>query len=205
MERITGLFRNQFVSPSAHHNIRRFDADHQIVVAKLFNNVHLVKGAFYQTFCGNTVIFLHQFFLKRTAVYPNTDGNIPLLRHIYNCLDTLCASNISGIDTDLVGTVLHGRNRKTIIKMNICYQRNVNLFFDLFQSLCRFHGRHCTADNVAASSLQGKDLLYGCLHILCFCIGHRLDQDGISASNLLISYLNYFGMVSVHTKFLHIL
>ena len=36
-------------------------------------------------------------------------------------------------------------------------------------------------------------------------LGYMGSQDGISASNFLISYLNYFGMVSVHTKFLHIL
>ena len=39
------------------------------------------------------------------------------------------------------------------------------------------------SDNVTSGFRERLDLLYGCLHIFCFGIRHRLDQNRISASD----------------------
>ena len=58
--------------------------------------------------------------------------NISFFCRVHDRFDTLIASDISRIDTDLVCTVFHGCNGHLIIKMNICHQRNGDLLFDLF-------------------------------------------------------------------------
>ena len=42
----------------------------------------------------------------------------------------LSAADISRIDTDLVCPVFHGSNSQTIIKMDICHQRDADFLFD---------------------------------------------------------------------------
>ena len=160
--------------------------------------MYLVQCALHQTLCSNAVVFLHQFLLKGTAVYTNTDGDIPFLCHVNYSLDPLCTSNVSRIDADLICAVLHGRNGKSVVEMNVCNQGNMNLLLNLLQRPGSFHGRHCTADDVAACCLQGKDLGYCCFYIFCFGIGHGLDQNGIASADLFVSNLYYFCMVSVH-------
>ena len=63
-------------------------------------------------------------------------------------------TDVSRIDADLVCSAFHGRDSQTVIKMNICHQRNVDLAFDRLQAFCRFHGRHRHPDDVTARLLQ---------------------------------------------------
>ena len=144
------------------------------------------------------MIFLNKFFLKGATVDTDTDRNITFPGHIDHRLDPFPASNISRIDTNLVRAILHRSDRQSIIKMNICYQWNMNLFLDFLQCLCGLHCRHRTADDLAACCLQLKNLLYCCLHIFCLCVCHRLDKNRIASSNLSVSDLYYFGMIPVH-------
>ena len=39
-------------------------------------------------------------------------------------------TDVSRIDADLVCAALHGCNGKTVIKMDVCHQRNMDLAFD---------------------------------------------------------------------------
>jgi len=184
--------------PGTHHDIRGFDADDQIVIAHFFYDMDFVQCTLYQSLGSNSMVFLHQFFLKRTAVDADTDRNISLLCNIYDCLDPVSASDVARIDTDLVCAVLHCCDRKAIIKMDICHKRNVDLFLDLTECLGSFHCRNCTADDLTSCRLQFKDLTDSCLHIFCLGICHRLDKDRVSSSDLSVSYLYYLCMVAIH-------
>ena len=107
-------------------------------------------------------------------------------------------SDISRIDADLVGTVFDRRDRQFIVKMNIRYQWDRNLLFDLFQCTRSFLCRNCTSYNIASCCSQSLDLCHSCPHIFCFCICHGLDQDRISASDHPVADLYHFCMFSVH-------
>ena len=102
------LLRDQFMSLCTHKDIRRFDADHQIVISQVFDDMNFIQRTLHQSLCSDSMIFLHKFFLKRTTVYTNTNGYSSLLCHINHCFDSLCTADISGIDPDLICTVFHG-------------------------------------------------------------------------------------------------
>jgi len=135
---------------------------------------------------------------KQVTVNDKSGASADIDIQVNYSLDPLCTSNVSRIDADLICAVLHGRNGKSVVEMNVCNQGNMNLLLNLLQRPGSFHGRHCTADDVAACCLQGKDLGYCCFYIFCFGIGHGLDQNGIASADLFVSNLYYFCMVSVH-------
>ena len=84
-------------------------------------------------------------------------GIFALLRSLHYSLQTLSAADISRIDTDLVRPVFHGSNGQTIIKMDICHQRDADLLFDFVQMAAaasmRWNG---TADDLTARCLSAS-------------------------------------------------
>ena len=198
MKRMICFFCNQLMCFGTHHNIRRFDTDHKIVIPHLFNDTYFIQCTLHQSFCCYTMVFFYQLFFQRTTVDSYTDWYISLFCNIHNCLNTVSTSDISRIDTNFICTVFHCGNRQSIIKVNICHQWNVNLLFDFFQCLRSFHSRHCTTDNITSGCFQLQNLADSCLHIFCLCIRHRLNQNWITSTKLFISYLYNFCMITIH-------
>ena len=198
MERMTGLWYDQLMCFCTHQYIGRFDADDQIVIAHIFDHMHFIQGTLHDPFCRHAAVFFHQVFFQRTTVYTDTNRNVSLFGRINYSLHTLPAADISRIDADLVGTVFDRRDRQFIVKMNIRYQWDRNLLFDLFQCTRSFLCRNCTSYNIASCCSQSLNLCHSCPHIFCFCICHGLDQDRISASDHPVADLYHFCMFSVH-------
>ena len=121
---------NQLMGLDAHHNVGGFDADHQVIVAHLLNQSSFFQSAFYQPLCSDAAVFFDQTFFQRAAVYTYSNGNVKLLGPIYHSFYSFLAADIAGVDADLVSAIFHGCNSQTIIKVNVCHQRNMNLFFD---------------------------------------------------------------------------
>ena len=184
------------MGPGAHHDVGGLDADDQVVITHVFDEVYLIQGALHDTLCGDAVVFFHQFFFQGTAVDAHADGDVTLLRSVYYGLYTFPASDIARVDADLVRAVLDGRQGQLIIKMNVRHQRNRNLLLNLAEGLRRLHGRNRAADNVAACRRQRLNLGHGSLHILCLCIGHGLDQDRIASSDDPVADFNNLRMLS---------
>ena len=180
-----------------HHNIRRFDADNQIVITHLLNQGNLIQRTLNESFRCHAAIFLYQWLFQRTAVDADTNRHAILFCLVNHRLDPLSGTDISRIDTDFVRAALDRRDRETIVKMNIRHQWNMYLAFNLRQGSSRLHCRHCHTDNIAARVLQRQNLLDGRLHILCFRITHRLDQNRIAAADLTFSNLHHFRLVPV--------
>ena len=84
----------------------------------------------------------------------------------------ISASDVSRIDTDLICTVLDCCDRQTVIKMNICHDRDLHLFFDLCQCFGSFHCRHCTSYDITACCRKFIDLCHCRSDVLCLCICH---------------------------------
>ena len=129
------------------------------------------------------MIFLYQFFFQRTTVYTDTDWDITLSGTIYHCFDTLSRTNVARIDTNLVRTVFHSCNGKSVIKMYVRNKWNMNLFFDLLKCFCSFHVRNGTADDLTSCTLQLQNLCHSRFHVLCLRICHGLNRNRMIASN----------------------
>ena len=198
MERMTGLWCDQLMCFCTHQYIGRFDADDQIVIAHIFDHMHFIQGTLHDPFCRHAAVFFHQVFFQRTTVYTDTNRNVSLFCRINHCLYTLSAANVARIDTDLVRAIFDRCDRQFMIKMNICNKWYRNLLFNLLQCPRSFLRRNCTSYNIASCRGQSLDLCHGSLHIFCFCICHRLDQDRISASDHPAADLHRFCMFSVH-------
>ena len=160
--------------------------------------MHLIQSTFHNAFRRYmTAVFGDQILLKRTAVDTHADRHMVSLCLIYNRLHTIHTADIARIDTDFVNPVFNGRNSQTIVKMNVCHQRNMNLLLDLRDGLCRLHGRHCHTDDLASGRFKGQDLGNSCLYIFRFCITHRLDRNRIIASDAAIAYANHLCFCSI--------
>ena len=181
-----------------HQDIRRFDTDHQIVISKIFYDMHLIQRTFHNTFCRYTMVFFYQILLQRTAVYTDTDRNISFLCHFHNSLHSVNASDVTRIDADLICSVFHGCDRHLVIKMDICHKRDMDLFFDLTDRLCGFLSRNRTADDLAACLLQSVDLCDCRCYVLRMCICHGLDQHRIAAADHSVTNMHYFCMITIH-------
>ncbi len=195
----------QLMGPDTHKDIRGFDTDNKIIIVHLLYHLHLVQCAFHKSLRRHFPIFFNELFLQRTAVYSYPNRDIPLFCHIHHSFHLIPATDIAGIDANLVRTVFHGRQCHLIIKMNIRHKRNGNLLFDLFHSHSRFLCRYGAADDLTPCRLQPVNLLHSGLHILCPRIGHGLYQYRISASDHSIPDRNYFCMFTMHFIFLSLL
>ena len=107
-------------------------------------------------------------FSRDPLVHAYADGDIPFLRRVDYCPDPVCASDIAGIDTDLVCAVFYCRDGKPVIKMNIRHQRDMDLLFDFCQRIRRSHIRNSTADDLASCRLKLQDLFYRSFHVGLF-------------------------------------
>ena len=128
----------------------------------------------------------------------HTDRNPALFCHIHNRFYTLTTSNVSGIDTNFIRTVLHGCNRKPVIKMDIRNQRDGNLFFDFRQRRSCLLGGNRAADNFTTDFCQLLNLCHRCRNILCLCICHRLNRNRMISSNPSVSNLYFLCDMSLH-------
>ena len=198
MQRIWTLLCDQLVGFHAHHDIGGFDADHQIIIPHLLNHPHLIQRALYDSFGRHCTIFFQKCFFQGTAVDADPDGNLMLLRLIDDGPQALLSTDIARIDPNLVGSVLNGRNRHPIVKMDIRHQRDLNIFFDLPQCLSRFQCGNGTAHDLTACRLQPVDLLYGSFDILGLCIGHRLDRHRMISSDHHVSDPDFLCVLSQH-------
>ena len=95
MQRMIRLCRNQLVRLHAHHHIGGFDADDQIVIPHILDQMYFIEGALDNPLRRHTVIFFHKIFFQRSTVDADTDRNTALFCGIHHCAHTLCTSNIS--------------------------------------------------------------------------------------------------------------
>ena len=202
MQWIRYFLCNQLMGFDTHHDVGRFDTDNQIVISLLLNHMYLVNRTLHNTFCRHTMVFFHQFFFQRTAVDTDTDWNIAFFCHVHYSFNLIGTADIARIDTDFIRTVFHCRNRHAVIKMNIRNQWNMNIFFNFRNRLCRFNGRHGTADNFTARCLQFQYLSDRCFYIFRMGIGHGLNQHRISAADFFIADCYCFRMFSKHLTLL---
>ena len=182
----------------AHHNIGGLDADNQVVIAKIFDHMHLIQRTLYNPLCRYAMIFFYKIFFEGTAVYADTDRNIAFPCNTHYFRYTVCTADVSGIDTDFIRSVFHRGDRHLIIEMNVCNQRNGNLLSDLRNRFRSFQRRYGAADNFTTNLFQSVNLRNRRRHILGRRVGHRLNQDRIAASDYTVSNFYDFGMISVH-------
>ena len=199
MERIIRLFRNEFMRCHAHQNVGGFDADHDIIVAELLDNGNLLQRALNERLRGHAAVFLQKIFFQGTAVHAHTDRDPVLLRLIHDSFYALPRPDIARVDPDLIRSALDRSDGKAVIKVDICDERDMDLFLDLADRSRSLHRRDCHADDIASGFLEAVDLLHRCRDVLCLRVAHGLDQDRISPSDLSVPYLNYSCMISKHT------
>ena len=70
------LCRNQLVRLHAHHHIGGFDADDQIVIPHILDQIYFIEGTLDNPLRRHTVIFFHQILFQGTAVYPTRIGTL---------------------------------------------------------------------------------------------------------------------------------
>ena len=200
MQRIIRLLGDQFVCPDAHQHIGRLDADDHLVIAELLDDANFVQSALDKTFRCHTSVLLNDFFLKRSRINADTNRNLTFSGHIDDSLNALRSADVTRIDTDRIGTVLHSRQCHTIVKVNIRYDRNVYILFDFCKCLRCLQSRHRRADDLTSRLLEPKDLRDRRIGILRVCIGHRLHGYRISSAYEPVSYADFSGSFPVCTQ-----
>ena len=165
--------------------------------------MYLIQSALHDTFRSHTAIFLDQMLLQGTTVDAHADRDSVFFCLIHHRLDPVSGSDVSRIDPDLIGSIFNGCNGKTVVKMNIRYQWNVDLLLDLADSLCRFFGWHCHTDDITARLLQLQDLFHCFFYMFRLGVAHGLDQDRIATADHPVSNMDHLCIISAHMNFLH--
>ena len=119
MKRILSLRCNTLMRFNAHHNIRRLDADNDLVIIKSFDHTHLIHRAFYNAFRCHMSVFFNDRLFQRAAVDTDTDRHMACFCHVHDRFYPILAADISRINTYFIHTVFHSFNCQPIIKMNI--------------------------------------------------------------------------------------
>ena len=196
MQRIGTLFCNQLMSFHTHQHIRRLDTHYQVVISHIFNHMHFIKRTFNNSFCRHTTVFFEKMLFQRTAVYAHPNRNSIFFRLIHHGLHLVFRSNIARIDPDLVRPVFNRCNGKSVVKVNIRHQWDMDLLFYLFQSFCRLTGGHSATDDLTSCGFQPQYLFHSSRHIFRLCIRHGLDRNRIGAADLNISDPDLFCLFS---------
>ena len=119
----------------------------------------------------------------------------------------LCDSRLFGTSGDIVRlcldvvrSVFHSSDRKSVVKMYVCHQWNMNLFPDFGKRPGRIHVWHCTAYDVTSGFFKLQDLRGSRLYVLGFCICHGLYQNWIPTAYHTVPDPHCLGF---HSFFLH--
>ena len=118
--------------------------------------------------------------------------------HFHHLTDTVFIADVTRVDTDFIDAQLHDTQCQTIIKVDVCHQRNMNLFFDFTNGICRFHIRHCHTHQFTASRFQRMNLCHRSRYISGICITHGLDNNGVAAAQFQIANLYGSSLSSLH-------
>ena len=182
MDGIRNTFGQNPIGFQRERHIRSLNGNNNVMEIIFFQNFYMFQGTFHQTPRGYPAVFFHQFFFQRTAVYTDTDRNMFFFCHFHHLTDTVFITDVAGVDTNFINAQFHDTQCQTIIKVDVCHQRNMNLFFDFTNGICRFHIRHCHTHQFTACCFQRMNLRHRSRYISGICITHGLDDNGVAAA-----------------------
>ena len=87
MERMIRLIRQGKMRLYAHGHVGGFDADHQIVVSHVLDDLYLIQSALRKSLRRDAVVFFHKFLFQGAAVDTDTDRDLPLFCRIHHGTD----------------------------------------------------------------------------------------------------------------------
>ncbi len=146
----------------------------------------MAQTAFHHARRCNAFIFFNNIFFQRAWIDADTDGDIIILGTVHYRFYLFRTADISGIQPKSICSCFGGCNRKSIIEMNVCNQRNINLLFNRRHRRGRFFIRHGDTHNFTSGILQAHDLGNCSGDILGRCVGHRLYCNGCRSTNFYI-------------------
>ena len=143
----------------------------------------MLESGLDQRFCGGMAVLFQQALVEAAAVDADSDGNTPILADIHNCLDTILAADIAGVDTDLGCAALGSCDGQLVVEMDVSHQRQRTFPADFCEAPCALHVGHSETNHLTTRCMELADLLQRACHIGGLGIEHGLDDHGGAAAD----------------------
>ena len=107
--------------------------------------------------------------------------------------DFLTIADIARVESQAVYAALQRLERQLVVEVNVCYQRDVNLPFDVGEGFGGLHVGHSRAYDLAACIFKLPDLCDCGGDVPGVSLGHGLDRDRSISADLDVADLEGFG------------
>ena len=84
----------------------------------------MVQSAVHHGLCSRMTVFCQDVLFQTAGVNPDTNRHIVLFAALHYLTDTVLISDIARIDAHLINTRCNCFQSQTVVKMDICYNRN---------------------------------------------------------------------------------
>ena len=125
MQRLIDLFRQQAIGFYGEENVRRFNADFELIEVQTIEVIHMAHSGFQQRLRRRLTVFFLQIFFQRSGVDADTDRNIFITSAVHYRANTLFITDIAWVDTQAIDAVFRHLQRDTIVEVNIGNQRDI--------------------------------------------------------------------------------
>ena len=153
----------------------------------------MAQGALRQGLSGSPAVLFLKLFLQGAPIYADPDRDFPRLAGVCHRLYPLFPANISWVNADFINPLPCALQGQLVIKMDVCYQRDVDAALDGPDGLGRCHVWHCHPDDLTASRLQAVDLIHCGGDVIRLCAAHGLDGNWRTAAHGDAAHKNLIG------------
>ena len=157
----------------------------------------MIQRGFHHCLWRRAAELFEDMLFHRTRVDADADRDLALLRRLHDRMYAVRSADVAGIEPDFIHARLNRGERKSVIKMDIRYNRNRRVRADFFERFRRLCIRHGTAHNIAARFRERTNLRQRRFCVTRVRIGHGLHRNRCAAANRYIPHQNLLGLFHV--------
>src|SRR3990172_7979221 len=158
-------------------DIRCLKGHLNIMKVILFQYPYMPHRRVYHRLRCRMAVLLKEILLKRPCINSYPDRDSPLFCGFHNILYSFFIPYIPGIEPQTINSLFHGQKGQFIIKVYICYERDLNGALDAAKGLCCLFIRHSHPHYLASPPFKALYLCYSGINIPGIRIGHGLDNN----------------------------
>ena len=166
MQWVISHFTELAICLNHERNIRCLDADLDLIKTHFIEIGNLTQSRFNHRLRGYFAsVLVVQFWVKRSTVDTNTNGDAAIAGLRCHSLDVLRATNIPWVKSQTMDASLHRRQGHLVLMMNVSNDWHRRTWDDLRETFCSLNLIACATDDVTTRSSQSVNLLQSAFNI----------------------------------------
>ncbi len=132
--------------------------------------------------------------VDRPCIHPDPDRYATFTRTVCDQLDLIRIGDVPRIEAQLIHTLVNRRQRKPVVKVDVCRKRDVYAILDLAERAGGGRIRNGDANQVAACFFKLVDLGNRGPDICRCCVGHGLHRHRGAAADKQVAHAYLSGL-----------